>query len=162
MSLEKPWNFLLTKEKTWKSIFNSNSEISQNRTEKQIMPLKTTVNYLLCYSVIGCLNWKIGVFQLTVVRVYNIFNLDLNKQTKKVYFSKKSNNKRSLDITLTNTKVVTCSAQKHLGRLGPKTKFQWTYSKLYYTDKCYKMIGVIKRLSVNLPHKTLLRIYIVY
>ena len=44
MSLEKPWNFLPTKEKTWKSIFNSNSEISQNRTEKQIMPLKTTVN----------------------------------------------------------------------------------------------------------------------
>ena len=25
--------------------------------------------------------------------------------------------------------------------------------------KCYKMIGVIKRLSVNLPHDALLRIY---
>ena len=69
--LENPCAFLLAKEKTWKHIFNTNSELSQNRTEKQIMSFKTTVNWLfndVCYLVIGCFNWKIGVFQQTVVR----------------------------------------------------------------------------------------------
>ena len=32
--------FLAAKEKTWKHVFNTNSESSQNRTEKQIMSLK--------------------------------------------------------------------------------------------------------------------------
>ena len=31
---------------TDKSIFNTNSELSQNLTEKKIMPFKTTVNWL--------------------------------------------------------------------------------------------------------------------
>ena len=44
--LENPSAFLLAKEKTWKHIFNTNSELSQNRTEKQIMSFKTTVNWL--------------------------------------------------------------------------------------------------------------------
>ena len=67
---------MLAKEKTWKRIFNTNSELSQNRTEKQIMPFKTTVNWLFndiwCYLVIGCFDWKIGVFQQTVARFYYI------------------------------------------------------------------------------------------
>ena len=56
LSLENPCTFLLTKEKTWKRTFNINSELSQNRTEKQIVPFKTTVNWLFddmwCYLVI--------------------------------------------------------------------------------------------------------------
>ena len=39
-------------------MFNPNSEVSQNCTEKQIMPFKTTVNWLFndiwFYLVIGC------------------------------------------------------------------------------------------------------------
>ena len=35
MSLENPCTFLLTKEKTWKRSFNTNSEFSKNRTEKK-------------------------------------------------------------------------------------------------------------------------------
>ena len=31
---------LLAKENIWERIFNTNSELSQNGTEKQIMPLK--------------------------------------------------------------------------------------------------------------------------
>ena len=46
MSLENPCTFLLAKEKTWKRTFNINSVLSQNRAEKQIMPFKTTVNWL--------------------------------------------------------------------------------------------------------------------
>ena len=64
LSLENPCTFLLAKEKTWKRTFNINSELSENRTEKQIMPLKTAVNWLFndmwCYLVIAFLDWKIG------------------------------------------------------------------------------------------------------
>ena len=76
LSLENPCTFLLAKEKTWKRIFNSTNELSQDRTEKQIMPFKITVNWLFddiwCYLVMGCFNLKNGVFQQTVVRVYCI------------------------------------------------------------------------------------------
>ena len=72
-SLKNACTFLLVKEKTWKPIFNTNSELSQNRTEKQIIPCKITVHWLFndtwCYLFIACFDWKIGVFQQTVVRV---------------------------------------------------------------------------------------------
>ena len=70
----KPLYLLLVKEKTWKHIFNTKSELPQNRTEKQIMPSKTTINWLFneiwCYLIIACFEWKIDVFQQTVVRGY--------------------------------------------------------------------------------------------
>ena len=50
LSMENPCTFLLVKEKTWKGIFNTSSELSQNRTEKQIMLLK--IVYLMIYDVI--------------------------------------------------------------------------------------------------------------
>ena len=58
----------LQKKKNWKRISNTNSELSQNRTEKQIIPFKRILNWLFndiwCYLVIGCFDWKIGVFVL--------------------------------------------------------------------------------------------------
>ena len=45
-SIKNACTFLLLKEKTWKSTFNTNSELLQYRTEKQIISFKTTVNYL--------------------------------------------------------------------------------------------------------------------
>ena len=53
--------------------FNTNSELSQNCIEQQIMPSKTTVNWLLYdlfYLFIPCFDWKTSIFQQTVVRVY--------------------------------------------------------------------------------------------
>ena len=76
LSLRNACTYLLAKQKTWKSIFNTNSELSQNGREKQIIPFKTTVNWLFhdiwCYLAIGCFDWKIDAFQQTVVRVYDI------------------------------------------------------------------------------------------
>ena len=72
---------MFAKEKIWKRIFNTNRELSQNCREKQIMPSKTTVNWLFafddiwCYLVIACLDWKISVFQQTVIRVYYILKM---------------------------------------------------------------------------------------
>ena len=60
--------------KTWKRVLSTNSELSQYRAEKQIMPFKTIVNWLFtdiwCYLVTGCFNWKVVVSQQEVVRVY--------------------------------------------------------------------------------------------
>ena len=70
----KPLYLFACERKTLKRIFNTNNELSHNRTEKQIMPFKTTVNWLFndiwCYLVTGCFDWKIDVFQQTVVSVY--------------------------------------------------------------------------------------------
>ena len=56
--------------------------LTVNRTEKQIMPSKTTVGWLfnnICYLVIAFFDWKIGVFQQIVVRVY--YNLKQKSTT---------------------------------------------------------------------------------
>ena len=38
LSMGNPFTSLLTKENTWKRIFNSNSELPQNRTQKKLYP----------------------------------------------------------------------------------------------------------------------------
>ena len=59
--------FAWTKEKSWKHTFNTNNELSQNCKEKQIMPSKTTINWLFndirCYLFIACFDWEIDLFQ---------------------------------------------------------------------------------------------------
>ena len=70
----KPLYHFASKLKDLKTHVNTNGELLQNRTEKQIMPSKTTVNWLFnniwCYLFIACFDCKIDVFQQTVVRVY--------------------------------------------------------------------------------------------
>ena len=55
-------------------------------------------------------------------------------------------------------KVVTCSSQKHLGLVIDQHLNFNDYIQSEMT-KCYKMVDVIKRLSVNIPCDALLRIY---
>ena len=86
------------------------------------------------------------------------FNPDTNKQAQEVYFSKKSKNESSLPVTFNNAKVVTCFTHKHLGLLLDK-RLSFNEHIQSKMNKCYKMIGVIKRLSVNLPCDALLKIY---
>ena len=72
MSLKHPCTFCWQKKKnTWKHIYHTNGEkskkISKNCVGKQIMPFKSTVNWLFndiwCYLVIDSFDWKIGIFQ---------------------------------------------------------------------------------------------------
>ena len=86
------------------------------------------------------------------------FNPDPNKQVQEIHFSKKSNNEISLPVTFNNSKAVTCSNHKHLGLLLDKwlSFNEHIQSKM---NKCYKLIGAIKRLSVILLCDALLRIY---
>ena len=77
-----PCTFLLAKENTGKRFFNTNSELSQNRTEKQIMSFKTTLNWLfhniLSYLLIGSFDLKIDISSTNscdgfiVLRIYSI------------------------------------------------------------------------------------------
>ena len=59
LPLENPRTFFLAKEETWKRFFNTNSELNQNCTEKEIM----LFNDKWCYLFIACFDWKIGSFQ---------------------------------------------------------------------------------------------------
>ena len=86
------------------------------------------------------------------------FNTDPNKQAQEVYFSKKSSNENSLHVTFNKAKVTTCSTHKNLGLLLDK-RLSFNEHIQSKMNKCYKMNGVIKRLSVNLPHDALLKIY---
>ena len=80
--------FYLRKKRPDTAFFKTNSEFPKNRTEKQIMLFKTTVNWLFtdiwCYLVIGCFEWKTVVFRQTLARVYYILN-DTHRE--KMYFT---------------------------------------------------------------------------
>ena len=71
MSPQNRFTFFLAKEKTW---------IITKSYRKKIMPSKATVNWLFndvwYYFLIASFDWKIGVFQQTVVRVYYILNTE--------------------------------------------------------------------------------------
>ena len=86
------------------------------------------------------------------------FNPNTSKQGKKVYFSKKANNVSSLPVTFNKTNAVTCYSQKELGLvLDQQLNFNdHIQSKM---SKCYKMIGITKRLSVSIPRDALFRIH---
>ena len=86
------------------------------------------------------------------------FNPDRNKQAQELYFSKKAGNQKSLDLTFNKSNVASSPSVKHLGMLlDSRLNFnQHVQSK---TNKCYKIIGLIKKLSRHLPREALLRIY---
>ena len=70
-----------------------NTFLSQNRTEKQIMPSRTVINCLFndiwCYLFIASFDWKIGYIQQTVVRGYHILNeRRLNRKPYYIYLSR--------------------------------------------------------------------------
>ena len=86
------------------------------------------------------------------------FNPDPNKKAKEVYFSKKASNVSWHPVTFNNTNVVTCFSQKHLGfLLDQQLNFNdHIKSKM---NKCYKMIRIIKRLSLYFPCDAFLKIF---
>ena len=86
------------------------------------------------------------------------FNPDHKKQAQEVYFSKKSNDENSLPVTFNNRKVVTCSSQKHLVLLLEQ-RLNFSEHIQSIMNKCFKMVGVLKKLSVNLFRNVLLKIY---
>ena len=87
------------------------------------------------------------------------FNPDPNKNANGVVFSRKSNasNLTYLPVKLNNVSITKCSHQKHLG-IVLDSKLNFNTHVAQKIKKCNKLIGLIKRLSINLPRNTLLTI----
>ena len=86
------------------------------------------------------------------------FNPDPNKQANEVIFSRKSKVHSHPPLTFNNNDVKKCPHQKHLGIILD-SKLDFNIHVDNKIKKCYKMIGIIKRLSVSAPRKALLTIY---
>ena len=84
------------------------------------------------------------------------FKTDQNKQAQELYFSKKAGAQKWLDLTFNKSNVASSPSVKHLGMLLDSRFNEHVQSKM---NKCYKIIGLIKKLSVHLPREALLRIY---
>ena len=88
------------------------------------------------------------------------FYPDPNKQANETIFSRKlvSNNLSHPPVNFTNNNITRCSYQKHLGDiLDSNLNFNAHIDQKI--KKCNKMIGLIRRLSVNLLRSVLRTIY---
>ena len=88
------------------------------------------------------------------------FNPDPNKQANEVIFSRKSisHNLSHPPIKFNERIITKCNHHKHLGIiLDSNLNFNTHIDQKI--KKCNKLIGLIKRLSVNLPRNPLLAIY---
>ena len=88
------------------------------------------------------------------------FNPNPNKQVNEVIFSRKSNSNSFPypPVKFSENNITKCSYQKHLGKvLDSKLSFNTHIDQKI--KKCNKLIGLMKRLSVNLPRSALLTIY---
>ena len=87
-----------------------------------------------------------------------LFNPDPRKQAMEVYFSRKLNQNSPLPLDFNENKVQTVEVHNHLGlSLDKKLDFNiYTESKI---NKCSKMIGTMKQLSLRISRNSLLTIY---
>ena len=131
--------------------------MSQNRTEKQIMPSKTKVNCLFndiwCYLFIFCFDWKIDVFQQTVGRVYYV--LKCNQKRLRIHFILKIKgkthwvfhhltlNRRSTYVALVHLSVVVKFCFNRfvvdLEKCGLFSDFKYSFRSFWYcrsSDSC--------------------------
>ena len=88
------------------------------------------------------------------------FNPDINKQANEVIFSRKSDSANVFHppIEFNDNSIAKCPSQKHLEVvLDSKSNFHSHVDDKI--KKCNKLIGLMRRLSVNLPRKALHTIY---
>ena len=88
------------------------------------------------------------------------FNPDPYKQANEVIFSRKtnSNNLSHPPIKFSNNNISKCPHQKHLG-IVLDSKLNFNAHVDQKNKKCNRMIGLIRRLSINLPRNALPTIY---
>ena len=75
-----------------------------------------------------------------------------------VYFSKKAGDQKSLDLTFNKSNVASPPSVKHFDMLLD-SRLNFNEHVRSKTNKCYKIIGLIKKFSIHLPREALLRIY---
>ena len=82
--LKLPQYFYLLMEKPLGCYFKVQSPYYQASVEKTIIENLASIEKISCsqnlrFFVIGCFDWKIGIFQQTVVRVYYILERNINE-----------------------------------------------------------------------------------
>ena len=86
-----------------------------------------------------------------------LFNPDPNKQAVEILFSKTREKENYPPLTFNDDKVQTTISQKHLGLvLDSKLDFKEHISNTI--NKCNKIIDIMKKLSLFLSRKSLLKI----
>ena len=85
------------------------------------------------------------------------FNPNRNKQAQELCFSKKAGNQKSLDLIFNKSNVASSSSVKHLGMLLDSC-LNFNEHVQSKTNTCYKITGLIKKLSIHLPKEVLLKI----
>ena len=86
------------------------------------------------------------------------FNPDINKQAAEVYFSQRRTKSLPSPIIFNNNNVLNSPCQKHLDLvLDSKLSFNEYINEK--TNKCKRISGLMKRLSLTLSRKQLLKIY---
>ena len=86
------------------------------------------------------------------------FNPDPNKQATDVLFSRKVNSENHPKLTFNGNQVQQCSSQKHLG-LFLDNELNFNKHLDEKTNKCNKIIGVMKKLSPLVSRQSLLTIH---
>ena len=86
------------------------------------------------------------------------FNPNRNKEAQELYFSKKADNKKSLDLTFNKSNVAASPSVKKLSML-PDSGLNFNEHVQSKMNRCYQIIGLIKKLLIHLPREALLKIY---
>ena len=86
------------------------------------------------------------------------FNPDINKQAREVYFSQRREKSLPPPIIFNNNNVLTSPCQKHLG-LVLDSKLSFNEHVNQKINKCNRIIGLMKRLSLILSRNQLHTIY---
>ena len=87
-----------------------------------------------------------------------LFNPDPSKQAIEICFCHKCGNENYPSLVFNDTKVQLATSQKHLG-LILDSKLDFNEHIGDKINKCHKIIGIMKRLSLILSRKSLLTIY---
>ena len=86
-----------------------------------------------------------------------LFNPDPRKQATEVYFSRKLNQDSPLPLDFNDNTVQTVEVHNHLG-LSLDKKLDYNILTENKINKCNKMIGIMKRLSLSFSSDSLLTI----
>ena len=87
-----------------------------------------------------------------------VFNPDPRKQATGVYFSRKQNQDTSLPLEFNDNTVQVVEVLKHLG-LSLDKKLDFNIRVDNKINKCNKLIGIMKRLSLSISLNSILTIY---
>ena len=87
-----------------------------------------------------------------------LVNPDPRKQVTEVYFSRKQNQDSPLPLEFNDNTVQTVEVHKHLG-LSLDKKLDSNIHIDNKINKCNKITGIIKRLSLSISRDSLLTIY---